>query len=367
MARLTSVSVALLLAALLAACGDDGAADDAGADPSTDARGDAGPAGDGGPDPRTQVTLAVKQVITDNLEALVQGSLALQAAAPEPDDDGWNATDDAPAVEAMKAAWRDTRDAYERIEGAIAVLFPNYDLSTDERYDGFLALNGPDTDLFDGQNVTGVHAVERILWSDQIPAAVVEFESTIDGYLEARFPATRDEATRFKTGLCQRLVDDVRAMRHDFEPLALDLASAYRGVAGSLLEQLEKISLASTGEDESRYAQRTLADMRANLAGGLQILTAFSPLIQAMGETDLALRVTERLMLIADAYDQASDSDALPPVPDGWNPDDIGEAQRATPFGQLYVLLQVNTDTMVPDSAVSLFDELGEKLGIPRL
>jgi iron uptake system component EfeO len=353
--------------AVATGCGDSPGGPADGGSPDTPGPADGGMGGDGVSAAESQVTLAVKQVIAGQLDTLVQGAQALQAAAPAPDADGWNATADAAAVMAMKAAWRQTRDAYEHIEGAIAVLFPNYDVSTDARYDGFLQTNGPDDNLFDGMNVTGVHAIERILWSDAIPPQVVAYEMTVDGYTPAAFPATRQQADDFKNGLCQRLVDDVMAMRSDFKPLALDLASAYRGVAGSLLEQLEKISLATTGEDESRYAQRTLADMRANLAGGRTILAAFAPLIAAHGAQALADQVTTKLTSISDAYDQATTGDSLPPVPNDWNPDNITPADLATPFGKLYDLLQHETSVEDATSAVSLFNQLGDQLGIPTL
>ena len=126
----------------------------------------------------------------------MNASIALRAAAPAPDADGWNDTADAAAVNAMKTQWAAARSAYEQVEGAIAVLFPDYDVSTDERYDGFLADTGPDADLFDGTGVTGVHAIERILWAGHAPADVVAFESTLTGYVAASFPDQHDPGDR---------------------------------------------------------------------------------------------------------------------------------------------------------------------------
>src|SRR5262245_4609214 len=102
------------------------------------------------------VILGVKDLVSADLENLLTASEALQTSAPAPDADGWAAGAE---LDPSKAAWKDARSAYERIEGAIAVLFPDLDASTDERYDGFLA-EGPDVDLFDGEGVTGVHAIE---------------------------------------------------------------------------------------------------------------------------------------------------------------------------------------------------------------
>jgi hypothetical protein len=52
-----------------------------------------------------------------------------------------------------------------------------------------LADTGPDDDLFDGLGGTGIHAIERILWAGHAPADVVAFESMLDGYVAASFPA----------------------------------------------------------------------------------------------------------------------------------------------------------------------------------
>ena len=49
----------------------------------------------------------------------------------------------------------------------------------------------PDLDLFDGQGVTGVHAIERILWADQTRAEVIDFEKPIKGYKAAAFPKNK--------------------------------------------------------------------------------------------------------------------------------------------------------------------------------
>ncbi|MEQ1504888.1 MAG: imelysin family protein, partial [Myxococcota bacterium] len=225
----------------------------------------------------------VKDYVETELGSLADAAGALQGAAP---GTAWGATEAA----AMQPAWKDARVSYERVEGAIAVLFPDLDVSTDERYDGFLA-EGPDDDPFDAEGITGIHAIERILWSDRIPPNVVAFESALPGYAPASFPTTDADAASFRDGLCQRLVDDTRSMVEQFEPLALDESTAFRGVIGSMAEQAEKVGLAGTGEDESRYAQHTLADMRANLEGGVAIFEAFREQVHALddGATESAI------------------------------------------------------------------------------
>ncbi|HJL18233.1 MAG TPA: imelysin family protein [Sandaracinaceae bacterium LLY-WYZ-13_1] len=316
-------------------------------------------------DHETEATLEVKAYVDGNLEELRAAALDLQAAAPEPDADGWNATDDADAVEAMRDAWKRTRVAYERVEGAIAVLFPNLDVSTDERYDGFIELQ-PDPDLFDGEGATGMHAIERILYADQHPPQVVAFESSLPNYQEARFPQNEEEARRFRDGLVERLVMDVTTMRDQFAPLALDPAAAYRGVVGSMAEQLEKVTLAATGEDESRYSEATLADMRANLEGGRAIYGAFDEWVRAEGGEDVDARVQAGFDRIDAAY-APIEGDALPPVPEGWNPDEPDPAHLETEYGQLWSLLTFESDPRAEGSLVSDMNEAAELIGIPLL
>jgi iron uptake system component EfeO len=318
-----------------------------------------------GATPEEQATLEVKDYVSGELVALADAALRLQEAAPDPDDDGWNPDDDAEAVDAMRAAWAEARDRYERVEGAIAVLFPNLDVYTDERYDGFIE-EGADENLFDGEGVTGMHGIERILWADAHPANVVAFESALEGYVPAAFPASEDEAAAFKDELAQRLVDDTETMRDDFEPLALDASSAFRGVIGSLEEQLEKVSLAATAEDESRYAQRTLDDMRANLEGGEKTYAAFRDwVIEEAGE-DVDESVRDGFAEIEATYD-AIDGAAIPEVPDGFNPDDPSDADLETPYGELYVLLTEQADPGSATSLVSAMLEAADAMGIPEL
>lgn len=315
--------------------------------------------------PEEQATLEVKAYVTSELAGLADAAERLRDAAPEPDADGWSPGDDAEAVDAMKQAWAEARDHYERVEGAIAVLFPNLDVSTDERYDGFIA-EDPDENLFDGEGVTGMHALERILWADAHPANVVAFESALDGYREAAFPADEQQAADFRDELAQRLVDDSATMRDDFEPLALDAATAFRGVVGSLEVQLEKVSLAATAEDESRYAQRTLDDMRANLEGGESTYMAFRDWVIAEAGEQVDADVRGGFADIDEAYDAIDDA-AIPAVPAGFNPDEPSEEHLATEYGELFALLTEQADPGEPSALVSAMLEAAHAMGIPEL
>jgi iron uptake system component EfeO len=311
--------------------------------------------------PKDRTLAAVKTYIGQELTGLKTAVIALQAAAPVADADGWNATDDAAAVAEMKTRWVEGRAGYERIEGAIAVLFPNYDETTDQRYDQFPDQSTEDN-LFDGEGVPGIHAVERILWSDSVPAAVLAFEEPLTGYIAPAFPQNQQEAEDFKTALLGRLVSDCSAMATEFDGLALATETAYRGVLGSMEEQVEKVRLAGSGEDESRYSQHTLADMRFNLEGGRAIFARFEPMFAEKDGAALRASIDARFAAVQENLD-AIDGDAIPAVPSGFDPENPGTSA----YGKLFSFLAVETDPEDPQSFVSLFGEGATLLGIPAL
>ncbi len=315
--------------------------------------------------PEQQALFDVKAYIQSNLDELDGAVTALQNDAPVADADGWNAKSDSAAIAKMKGDWKRARIAYEHVEGALAVLFPDLDASTDERYDGFISTT-PDDYLFDDKGVTGVHAIERILWSDQIPAQVQNFEMGLPGYKAAAFPANEKEASDFKIKLCARLVSDVQTMRSQFSPLALDPAAAFRGIVGSMNEQIEKANKAATGEEESRYAQYTLADMRANIEAGEQTYSAFRAWLLSVGGAALDVQISAGFQRLKSKY-ASYPGDALPAVPATWSPSNPSVADLATPFGQLYQLLMQEVEPMRAGSLVSAMNQSADLLGIPQL
>ena len=317
-------------------------------------------------EPRTQALLDVKAYIGDQLGQLDAASTALCAAAPVADADGWNAHDDPAAVTAMKAQWKLARTAYEHIEGAIAVLFPDLDISTDQRYDGFIAV-ATDSDLFDDVGVTGIHGIERILWSDEIPPQVTLFEVALPGYVTPSFPTNAAQAEAFKTKLCARLVTDVRTMSTQFSTLALDPAAAYRGVIGSMAEQVEKADRAAGGEEESRYANYTLADMRTNVDAGLSLYKLFEPwLLTTSGGAAVDAQILAGFARVQAAYAKLP-GDGLPAVPSTWYPPQPSAQDLATPFGQLWTVLQAEADAKQTTSLVSAMTASAALMGIPEL
>jgi iron uptake system component EfeO len=313
-----------------------------------------------------QAILEVKGIIQGRLDELYTAAEALQKAAPAPDADGWDATTDKMAIDAMKEQWKAARRAYEGVEGAIAVLFPDLDVTTDARYDAFIEVT-PDDNLFDDTGVTGAHAIERVLWADAIPAPVLMFESKLPGYKAAAFPATQAEASDFKDKLCGRFVADVKAMQGGFAPLALDASAAYRGVIGSLQEQIEKINKAATGEEESRYAQFTLADMRANVEAGVLTYNAFQEwLIAKEGGAAIDKNILAGFARVNAAYANLP-GDSLPEVPAGWSSEAPPANLLETPFGKLWEQIQAEAEPAEPTSLVSAMLASADKLGVEPL
>jgi iron uptake system component EfeO len=334
----------LVLLCCLAACGDD-------------SRSDAQFASD--------VAGSMHDSLQGDLADLVQAAKDLQTAAPTPAGRGWDATADAAAITAMKAAWRRSRVAYEHIEGALAPIFPDIDVAIDARYDDFLAGLGAtgDADLFDDEGVTGMHAVERILYSDQIRPEVIEFESTLPGYRPARFPQTAAEALEMKTKLLQKLIDDTTALKTQWTPAKVDIEAAFDGLVSLMNEQHEKVNKAATGEEESRYADMTLFDLRNNLAGTQKVYVLFQDWLHARsGGMDIDAHITGGMATLSTLYGTYT-GDAVPEPPPTWSSDDPTPADQQTPFGKLFVGVEDAVDPNRPGSVVAEMNQAATLLG----
>jgi hypothetical protein len=213
--------------------------------------------------PEQQTLEGTRVAVDAQLSALEGAARALQAAAPVPDADGWNASADAEAVARMKAHWKEVRAAYERIEGA------------------------------------------------------------------------------------------------------LDVGAAFRGVIGSMDEQAEKVDLGATGEEESRYARHTLADMRGNLAGAQAFYAHFQPWVLSRGEPGKAAdaQVRAGFDALERAY-AAHAGDSLPEVPADWSNQAPSQAALQTPYGQLRSAVQDATNLAKDDSLAASLRQVAKLLGI---
>ena len=212
------------------------------------------------------------------IQGLNQAALDLQAAAPAAFSPGWDpAKDSGAAIDAMKEAWTRTRLHWERIEGPLAPMFPDIDAAIDSRYEDLLAaLNGAgDPDPFDGQGMIGMHAIERILYAPG-PQKVADTEMMLQqGYQPAVWPTSDAQAAEFKSGICKRLVDDSQTLLDQFKTKMIDLSAVFTGLTGLVSAQAEKVGLAALNQQESRYSQTTMADLRSNLEGTRSVYDLF--------------------------------------------------------------------------------------------
>lgn len=304
---------------------------------------------------RQRVQSEMKTLISAQLDAWHAAASELQRVAPTPSGRGWDLREDAAAITAMKEAWQKGRDAYERVEGAVAPLFPESDAATDARYDDFLLRLGAvgDPTSFDGEGVIGMHAIERILWADSTPATVVEFERNLPGYRPARMPGSSDEARRFRDELVGRLLADIERLRQAFAPLSLDVAFAFQGTIDLAMEQVEKVDKASSGQEESRYAQSTMRDLRHNYQGCLDAYLVFQPWLrqtpEGRNEDTRVLAAFERLR---QSYDTVSGS-AIPEPPARWSSLAPHPEALETPFGNLFLQVKSEADPERDDSLVA--------------
>ena len=296
-----------------------------------------------------------------DIKDLQVAATAMQAAAPSPADRGWDATLDADAILATRNEWRKARTAYEYVEGALAPIFPDIDGSIDARYDDYLAeLPNGDQNLFDDQGVTGLHGAERILYADSIPENVVAFEATLIGYEPAAFPATAAEAASFKNLLLGKIISDAEALEAGWDQAKnINLTEAFGGLVSLMDEQREKVSKAATSEEESRYSQRTMTDIRANLEGTRKIYAIFQPYLRSKSNAADATLDGPTLDLAIEAgfskldalYAQVS-GDAIPTPPATWSSESPSAADLDSDFGKLYSGIQAAVSMDSEDSVV---------------
>ncbi len=357
---------ALLCAGLLAACSSSDPTS-----PTTPAPTGTTPPVTTPPDDATMKAKAVNDVhdiLLADVKALAAAVIEIQNAAPTPTGRGWDKTDE-PALAAMRASWLEARTAYEHIEGALAPLFPDIDTAIDARYDDFLVAltaQGGDKNLFDDQGVTGMHAIERILFAETTPARVVDFEKALPGYVAAQYPATQQEAAEFKAKLCAKLVADTKRLEGEWTPAKIDVRIAYAGLVALVAEQKEKVKKAATGEEESRYAQRTMNDLRDYLEGTKRVYAVFQPWILSKPSPaiDIDRSVLGGLASLDAAY-KAVPGDAVPEPPATWSAENPSATDLLTPFGKLYTAVLAQSDATKKDSVVTKLDEAGVLLGFP--
>jgi iron uptake system component EfeO len=315
-------------------------------------------------DYKREITSDMHTSIATDLADLAQAARDLQAAAPT---HAWNVTTDAAAITAMRDAWRRARVSYELVEGATAPLFPDQDFAMDARYDDYLVELGAsgDADLFDGVGATGMHSIERILFAPDIRAEVIAFEQTLPGYRAPAYPTTDADAMKFKAELVAQLITDADDLHSQWAPAAIDIGAAYIGLVGLMNEQREKVNLAASGEEESRYANVTLFDLRNNLAGTRKTYALFADWIAAHDGDQPDTKIQTQFAELATLYTTTT-GDALPPVPTTWSSDAPSAADLATAFGQMWQRVHAATDPNQAESIVAQMNTIAELLGFPQ-
>jgi iron uptake system component EfeO len=322
---------------------------------------------------RDTLTTSMQSAVTAELDEFIASAKALQAAAPKPAGRGWDKAQDAAAIEASRTAWARARSSYERIEGVIAPLFGEFDESMDQRYDYFVSQYGKDDNLFDEKNVTGMHAIERILWSDVTSDGVRGFESGLKKgadsvYVASKFPQTEAESTAYREQLVGKLISDAEKLRAEWKAAKLDVNGAFDGLVALVNEQGEKVDLASAFSEESRYSKRTMADLRDNMVGTRRIFALFKPLLASKTSTDatkdgprIAAAIESGFAKIDAAY-AAVDGPSIPAPPATWSAENPSALDLDTPFGKLYTQVRAQTDAAKPDSAAKQLDYAAELL-----
>jgi iron uptake system component EfeO len=317
-------------------------------------------------DAELRVQRELAALLRREVDVWLDAARGLAAAAPEPRAGGWS-EQDRPAIEAMKRHWGSGRVAYEHIEGAVAPLFPESDTATDARYDDFLLRLGEtgDSNPFDARGVIGMHAIERVLWADAIPAEVVRFERVLPGYRAAAFPGNEVEARAFREQLVAQLISDIGTLRTQLASVELDLAFAFRGLIDLASEQAEKVDRAATGQEESRYAQATMRDLRANHRGCRDAYELFRPWLLARPDGSARdAAVLAAFTRLESAYAAVS-GDAIPRPPRTWSSLDPELNDVTSDFGKLFVAVRSETDARLEGSLHHSLLAAARSLGMP--
>jgi iron uptake system component EfeO len=313
------------------------------------------------------------QLLKSRVRALHQAALDLQSAAPASPDRGWDGAMDAAALISMKNSWISMRTAWESSEGVVTQLFPDLDQAMDSRYEDLLSAvveggsTTGDADPFDGSGIIGMHAIERILYAPDTPQAVVSYEAGIGGASPAVWPATAEEAAAFKSGLCQRLVDDSQALVTGWQPERIKLSDAFKGLQGLMQAQEEKVNLAAEHQEESRYSQRTMSDLRHNLSGTTEIYELFTDWLSTK-PNGLAINaeVEQALDMLGQIYGGV-DGVSIPDPPADWSSKMVSPENQQTPFGMLYRSVLQAVEPTRPGSVVDAMNHAAKTLGLSQL
>src|SRR4029079_1699006 len=127
---------------------------------------------------------------------------------------------------------------------------------------------------------------------------------------------------------------------------------SFDGLIALMNEQREKVNKAASEEEESRYAQRTMADIRDNLAGTRKVYGLFRPWLDTKSDGKTVDADVQAAFDELGAAYAAVDGDAIPVPPADWSSESPSADALATPFGELYTAVQAAADPNRPGSAV---------------
>jgi hypothetical protein len=146
----------------------------------------------------------------------------------------------------------------------------------------------------------------------------------------------------------------------------LDVQVAFGGLVDLVAEQTEELARASDGTEESRYSQRSMDALRANLDGTEAISGLFSDwLLSKSGGADIDQKVTDGIQRLQARY-ASVDGQAIPQPPPTWSATATSPQDLATPFGQLYKSVSAEVDPTRAGTATWEMLREADLLGIPR-
>jgi iron uptake system component EfeO len=186
------------------------------------------------------------------------------------------------------------------------------------------------------------------------------------GYKAAAWPATQAEAAAFKNELAARLVTDTQRLSDQWGPQNIDLEATFGGLISLMNEQREKVNKAASEEEESRYAQRTLADLRNNLVGTKRAYQLFQDWLKSKPEgAAIDADILASFAKLDTTY-AGLPGDAIPAPPDTWSAETPSAADLQSPFGRLYSAVQSAVDPNQAGSAVDGMNRAARELGFPE-
>ena len=316
--------------------------------------GDDDPKGEDDDDGAAAAAAAAKVFIGGELSLVGNSVAALQSFAVDADANGWNVDNNRASVFTMRQQWKNARLGYESVDAVVGLLFPELDVALDRRYEEAIAI-AADDNVFDDVGFTGLHAVGRVLFVDELAPAVLTFEQsagdafTPSRYSPAAFPADLAESGDFKTKLTQRLLDDSAALTASVEAADVGVDDVMASIAAAVQEQRATVAVSVEGADESRYAQNTMIDLRAQLQGGIGLFDVLDPVFVAKDEGAVSEDIHAGFARLQAAFDAVT-GDALPPVPATWDATAPSAEDRATAFGALFVVVDAEADAANPAS-----------------